>query len=47
MSLKQLPCLEIEVEVRGGDTKNNELGPQRHDKIKKKGAYAGQELQKG
>lgn len=36
MSLKQLPCLEIEVEVRGGDTKNNELGPQRHDKIKKK-----------
>lgn len=36
MSLKQLPCLEIEVEVRGGDTKNNEPGPQRHDKIKKK-----------
>lgn len=36
MALKQLPCLEIEVEVRGGDTKNNEPGPQRHDKIKKK-----------
>lgn len=49
MALKQLPCLEIEVEVRGGDTKNNEPGPQRHDKIKKKkkSAYAGQELQKG
>lgn len=36
MALKQLPCLEIEVEVRGGDTKNNEPGSQRHDKIKKK-----------
>lgn len=36
MALKQLPCLEIEVEVRGGDTKNNEPGPQRHDKIKKR-----------
>lgn len=48
MALKQLPCLEIEVEFRGGDTKNNEPGSQRHDKIKKKkGAYAGQELQKG
>lgn len=36
MALKQLPCLEIEVEVRGGDTKNNEPGPQRHDKIKRR-----------
>lgn len=36
MALKQLPCLEIEVKVRGGDTKNNEPGSQRHDKIKKK-----------
>lgn len=36
MALKQLPCLEIEVEFRGGDTKNNEPGSQRHDKIKKK-----------
>lgn len=39
MALKQLPCLEIEVEVRGGDTKNNEPGPQRHDKMKKKKAH--------
>lgn len=28
-----VPFIEIEVEVRGGDTKNNEPGPQRHDKI--------------
>lgn len=46
MSLKQLPCLEIEVEVRGGDTKNNELDPQRHDKIKKKRCIRGTRIAK-
>lgn len=36
MAFKQLPCLEIEVEVRGDTKKNNETGPQRHDKIKRR-----------
>lgn len=46
MALKQLPCLEIEVEVRGGDTKVMNLAPK--DTIRSnEGANAGLKLQKG